>query len=132
MTRRSQAPSDARQAPRLKLPAMYTLVRVKPIGDERYRWTGYIYDISETGMRLELDAALELGTHVELRAMLPGSQTATVRAQGTVVRFHDDRHEPGPVRMGVVFEKFPHYSDRKRLSEYLLDRGVQPVHAQAA
>ena len=42
---------EARNNQRLKLPAMYTLLRVRHVGDKRYRWTGHIYDISSTGTR---------------------------------------------------------------------------------
>ena len=56
--------THARHEARLKLPAMYTLLRARRVGDTRYRWTGYIYDISVAGMRFELDKALEPGTRI--------------------------------------------------------------------
>ena len=43
--------NESRHAARLKVPAMYTLVRVRPQGQARYCWTGHIYDVSESGMR---------------------------------------------------------------------------------
>ncbi len=98
---------------------MYTLIRVKPSGDDRYRWTGHIYDISESGLRFELDQALEPGTEVEVRAMLPGSQHITINASGRVVRIHDDRDEHGPMRMGMTFDKFSRHVDHERLNGYL-------------
>ena len=125
MSRANQAPADARQSPRLKLPAMYTLVRAKPVGEERYCWTGYIYDISASGMRFELDAALSPGTQLEFRAMLPGADQTTVRALGRVVRQHDELHEPGPVRMGLTFERFAHHTDRRKLWSYLQHAGLK-------
>lgn len=110
--------SEARQMPRLKLPPMYTLVRVRPEGDERYRWTGFVYDISMTGMRFELDAAVAPGTRLEIRAMLPGPQHTTFRAAGPVVRVHDDDGSRGPTRMGMTFDAMDD-DDRRTLEEYL-------------
>ncbi len=116
---------DARRAPRLKLPAMYTLLRVRPQGKERFVWTGYIYDLSSSGMRFELDHSLEPGTRIDFRAMLPGGDQTTIRASGRVVRRHDDADEPGPVRMGLSFDHFPHAGDRSRLQEYLTSSGLR-------
>ena len=125
MSRESEANAESRMFPRLKLPAMYTLVRVRPQGTDRYCWTGYIYDISATGMRFELDAALPAGTAVEVRAMLPGTDQITFHATGTVVRIHDDSDELGPMRMGMLFEKFTHHADRTRLIGYLESSGLR-------
>lgn len=119
------ASADARQSPRLRLPAMYTLVRVRPVGAPRYLWTGYIYDISLTGMRFELDHALPPGMQVEVRAMLPGFTQTTFHAIGTVIRLHDDPDEPGPVRMGLTFQRFLHHADRRRLMEYFEYHGLR-------
>ncbi|MCX5658861.1 MAG: PilZ domain-containing protein [Planctomycetota bacterium] len=116
--------AEARQAPRLKLPAMYTLVRVRPMGREKYIWTGFIYDVSDTGMRIELDCDLDPGTQVEVRAMLPGARQTTIHATGHIVRRHDDHDEPGPVRMGLEFDSFNHADDRMRLSAYLANSGL--------
>lgn len=114
---------DGRQHARLKLPAMYTLVRVKVQGQERFAWTGYIYDISASGMRFELDAPLAPGTPIEVRAMLPGATHTTIQATGRVIRLHDE--EAGPVRMGMVFEKFVTHHDRRRLMDYLEGSGLR-------
>ncbi len=109
---------EARTNPRLRLPAMYTLLRVRPVGHQRYRWTGHIYDISESGMRFELDTPLPAGSEVEVRGMLPGSQQVTFHASGKIVRLHDPE-EVGPTRMGMTFTRFNHDIDRKRLNIYL-------------
>lgn len=116
--------ADARRAPRLKLPAMYTLLRVRPLDREKFIWTGFIYDVSDSGMRIELDAELEPGTRVEVRAMLPGANHTTIRATGHIVRRHDEANEPGPVRMGLVFDKFAQPADRERLNTYLAHAGL--------
>jgi hypothetical protein len=125
MGKQASQPSESRSTPRLKLPAMYTLVRVRPVGEERYRWTGHIYDVSESGMRFELDQPIEAGTRVEVRAMLPGSSHITFNAAGHIVRLHDDCDERGPVRMGMVFERFTRQGDQLRLSDYLSGAGLK-------
>jgi hypothetical protein len=102
---------------------MYTLVRVRPTGKEKFLWTGYIYDVSTSGMRFELDRGLEPGTQVEIRAMLPGASHTTFRASGHIVRRHDDVEERGPVRMGMHFDQFNHPDDRQKLMDYLAVSG---------
>lgn len=120
-----QRVAEARVAPRLTLPAAYTLVRVKPEGGSRYRWTGHIYDISLSGMRFELDAPLPPGSQIEVRGMLPGMSHTTFRATGRVVRIHDDHDtDGGPTRMAMTFDKFQTSVDQRRLMDYLDSRGL--------
>lgn len=112
--------AEYRAAPRYKLPAMYTLVRVRPSGTQRYRWTGFVYDISTTGMRFELDNALSPEMKVDIRVMLPGREQVTFDATGSIVRLHDDdEYMPGPRRMGMVFDHFTYQGDKHRLENYL-------------
>ena len=120
----AESNAEARSNPRLMLPAMYTLLRVRHVGDQRYRWTGHIYDISETGMRFELDTPLPAGTEVEVRGMLQGTQQVTFHAAGRIVRMHDDE-EVGPTRMGMTFTRFNHDIDRQRLNIYLNHSGMK-------
>lgn len=126
--RLSDARSDSRRATRVKLPPMYTLVRVKPEGSDRFRWTGYIYDISESGMRFELDAPVDPGVRLVVKAMLPGVNHTTIRAAGTVVRIHDDDQLPGPTRMGMTFESFED-DDEFTLGKYLREATAPPAAA---
>lgn len=108
---------EGRTAPRATLPPMYTLLRAKRPGDDKYPWAGHLYDISMTGMRFELDAGLKTGESIQVRAMLPGSEHVTVRIQGRVARMHDEG--PGPVRMGLLIERFLGPHDRNKLEAYL-------------
>lgn len=111
---------NGRHAVRIQLPPMYTLVRVRPEGNESYCWTGYIYDISSSGMRFELDAPVDPGTRLEVRAMLPGNEHTSFDATGTVVRIHDDEDDMnGPVRMGMNFDQFNTMTDERKLKRYL-------------
>ena len=115
--------AEFRAAPRYKLPAMYTLVRVRPAGTQRYRWTGYVYDISTSGMRFEIDNALAPDMPVEIHAMLPGKEQITFEAKGHIVRQHDDDFAPGPKRMGMSFDSFAFVGDQERLTTYLKQAG---------
>lgn len=114
-----------RSEPRLKLPAMYTLVRVRLPHEAHYRWTGHIYDISLDGMRFELDEPLEAGTAVEVRVMLPGRRHTLFRAAGSIVRQHDDHPEIAPVRLAMRFEGFGNSVDHYRLANYLAAAGLK-------
>lgn len=125
MPQRSKQAANSRQTPRLKLPPMYTLIRVRPKGTKRFCWTGHIYDISAAGMRFELDAPLEPGTFIEIRAMLPGSQQTTISVSGHIVRYHDDSDERGPIRLGMIFDAFTNPADRARLIDYLHNSGIK-------
>ena len=117
------ASAEARRHPRLKLPAMYTLLRARPVGEDRYRWTGYIYDVSEGGLRIELDEQLDPGTTIEVRGVLPGSRGTSFRATGSVVRLHDAEEDFGPFRMGIALHEFKHEADHERLNGYLRSVG---------
>ena len=122
--------AETRQQPRLRIPAAYSVVRVRPAEDsaaesDDYVWSGHIYDVSLSGMRFELDDPLDPGTRVDVRGLLPGSAHVQFRATGRVVRYHDEGPEPGPTRMGMVFEHFSTRTDEHRLREYLSDAGVR-------
>ena len=110
---------DARKFQRISLPPMYTFVRLRPPGSRRYPWSGHIYDISESGMRFEVDQIIEPGTEVEVSAMLPGPTHRVLRAHGRVIRVHDDADEPGPIRMALAFSGFHRPADHQQLTAYL-------------
>lgn len=110
---------EQRQYPRIKVPAMYTLIRARVVGSNKYTWTGHIYDVSLGGVRFELDCPVEVGTELEIRGMLPGSEHTTFRVIGKVSRIHSDADEPGPCIMGLEFESFRSPMDRHRLAAYI-------------
>lgn len=117
-------PPTRRSEPRLKVPAMYTLLRARLPCDKQYRWSGHIYDVSVEGMRFELDAPLEPGTLIEARGMLPGHRQTLFRALGRVVRVHDEHADVPPVRMAMRFESFASSVDHHRLRNYLAAAGL--------
>jgi len=122
-----QPAAEARRFPRLALPAMYTFLRARLSDDDEtnYPWAGHIYDISHSGMRFEIDHALPSGIEITVRAMLPGPDQTTITATGRVVRIHDDDDLPGPIRMGMTFDRFENAWDRRRLEDYLAGRGLR-------
>ncbi len=125
MSDEPQDRADGRDLPRLTLAPMYTFVRVRPEGQQRYRWSGHIYDISAAGMRFELDEALEPGAAVEVKARLPGPKHMSISARGHIVRIHDDADEPGPIRMVMAFDDFHAQVDRQRLDSFLVEAGLK-------
>ena len=125
MTQSPNRRGENRRDSRLKLPPMYTLIRVRVKGSKRCCWAGHIYDISASGMRFELDSPLEPGTTIEARAVLPGKHPTTVGVTGHVVRLHDESDEQGPARMGMEIDRFTRPADRQRLIRYLADCGLK-------
>ncbi|QQE12205.1 PilZ domain-containing protein [Planctomycetota bacterium] len=124
------ANNEGREHPRIKLPAMYTLLRVKKQGKQHFDRTGHIYDISISGMRFELDYPLQPGELVDVKVMLPGSSQLTFAATGVVIRMHSDDNV-GPVRMGLAFQEFNSIADKHKLQQYINYRGFLPEDAPA-
>ncbi len=125
MSDSSKPPADLRNNPRLKVPPMYTLIRVTQPGKTRATMTGHIYDVSTTGMRFELDRPIAAGTTIQARALLPGKTHTTVQLSGQVVRHHSDADDPGPARMAMRFDRTSHRKDLLRLTDYLRDAGLR-------
>jgi hypothetical protein len=93
---------------------------------------GHVYDISEGGVRFELDRAIAPGSAVTLRIDLPrwmpaaigdadGQAGAAVLVEPKPVEvlasviWIDDDGVPGPVRMAATFTAFLDAGDRERL-----------------
>lgn len=118
--------SDRRRHQRYVLPSMYTGVDVRPMDSESFDWKGHAYDISEGGMRFELDHAIEPGTRIAVRIQLPGAEFLRLTERRPVYAFanvvwveEDDLDQGGPVRMACVFSGFVMPGDRERLSQRL-------------
>lgn len=117
---------ERRQHARYLLPSMYTQVEARPLDSDEYKWSGHAYDISEGGMRFELDTPIEPGTTVAVRIQLPGSNSLSWADRRPVYIFatvvwveQDDLDQPGPVRMACVFNRFVLPGDQQRLQERL-------------
>lgn len=95
---------------RYTMPSMYTSLVVRPVGIDGPPLEGHVYDLSEGGIRFEVDRQLVPGTEVELDISLPGPSApgaASLRAVARVVRLEeDDLDGAGPVRTSCAFSAF--------------------------
>jgi len=120
--------TDRRGHERIRLSPMHTPVMVQSVDDLSVEgWQGHAYDISETGVRIELDEPVDVGREVALHLELPGQTTRTFVA-GEVVWVNDDQDDPGPRRMALRFTDFLSEGDRARLLAFL---GVSARRAAA-
>jgi len=108
------------------LPSMYTQIDVRPLDSDEFQWSGHAYDLSEGGMRFELDQPIEPGTAIAVRIRLPGDVTMNgadrrpLYALANVVWLEDEDVElGGPVRMACVFREFVLSGDLERLQSRL-------------
>ncbi|MHC5005060.1 MAG: PilZ domain-containing protein [Planctomycetota bacterium] len=116
---------DRRQHDRFELVPMYTAVTVQRVTDLRMQTcTGHAYDLSESGVRLELDEALDKGERVTTHLGLPGEQW-TITATAEVIWVGDADDDPGPRRAALRFVAFPSSGDRSRLLRFL-GSGIAP------
>lgn len=113
---------NRRQYERFALPPMYTPVCVRPVEGEGPALEGHAYDVSEGGIRFELDSAIPSGTAVAIQLTLPAApgdieselgSTRTVCVYGNVIWV--DESEPGPVRMALAITRYSKVGDRERL-----------------
>jgi hypothetical protein len=106
---------DARQHPRFELQPMYTEVTIQRIRDMAVRTVeGHAYDVSEAGVRIEMDEPLDVDERVSVCLSLGGDRTS-VFASGRVVWVNDEVDDPGPRRMAIRFTRFLSGEDRTRL-----------------
>lgn len=114
---------NRRRHPRIRVQPMYTSVSVQRIeqrdaGFGMCRLEGHAYDVSLTGVRIELDVSLAVGEQVTVSLGLPGA-TRDINAKGDVVWVNDEDDDPGPRRAALVFTGFVTKEDRARLAGYL-------------
>ena len=108
-----------RKHERIRVQPMYTSVIAKGLGEhDDLEMLGHIYDVSEGGVRIELDEALDPGRTVALHLEFPGT-AAAVQVSASVVWVHDDLDDPGPRRMALRFTEFTSAPDRHRLVDYI-------------
>jgi hypothetical protein len=128
MSHAPDAVLNRRQCERFRLPAMYTSVSATPVAAQATpNFQGHAYDVSESGIRIELDEPLDPGQTVDLRLDLPGG-AAEVSARADVVWVNEQEDDPGPRRMALRFIKFKTGDDRARLLRYL---GSSPTRVAA-
>lgn len=106
---------------RRRLAPMYTSVTAM-LGDQPEAVLhGHAYDISQGGVRVELDEPIDAGRTVELHLGLPG-EIASLQARADVVWVNDAVDDPGPRRMALKFTEFKTASDQQRLAMFISSR----------
>jgi hypothetical protein len=104
---------DRRRHLRFTVPPMYSPVVVRR-GAAWPALHGHAYDVSEGGVRFEVDEPLELGETISFQIDLPAGG-GTVTGGGRVVRVNDELDDPGPRRAAIQIESFLCSDDRSRL-----------------
>ncbi len=123
----SESGSERRRHARFKVVPMYTTVHVRrdakvmPIAGDL---DGHLYDISEGGVRFELDEALPEGERVRIEIGLPGCRRL-IDAWGKIVRVNSEDDDPGPRRMALMFDTFVDQASRDELHHYLSQRWLE-------
>ncbi len=117
---------DRRIHERFTVSPMYTAVRVRLESEAEYTRDGHAYDISEGGLRFELDHPVELGTPVIMELELPraGLWASTDDGPGRTIELKAnvvwcDTEEPGPARMAAAVSEFITEGDKPRLMRLL-------------
>ncbi|MBL8875344.1 MAG: PilZ domain-containing protein [Phycisphaerae bacterium] len=117
---------NRRRFERFALQPMYTPVCVREIDGDASPLEGHAYDVSEGGIRFELDRAVAKGARVTMQITLPTGQGTIESTQGgerSVIVFGNvvwqDDSEPGPVRMALAITSFARLGDRERLLKSL-------------
>lgn len=114
--------TDRRRFPRFDLEAMYTTIAIRTLETDTFELQGHAYDVSEGGLRFELDRGIECGTQVAIMINLPTMNTGTdtfgpdnaVYVFATVV-WIEDENEAGPIKMAAVFNRWARKGDHERL-----------------
>lgn len=120
--------SERRRHPRVAFAPMYTSIRARTLDSEEFVYEGCAYDISEGGLRFELDRPLEPGSTIAIQMTLPstGANDSFI-AQRTVWAFVnvvwlEDEDQPGPWKMAGVFASFARDRDLRTLRAHLARR----------
>ncbi len=116
--------ADRRRFPRFVLPAGYAPLKIRRLDRDIFDLDGFAYDISEGGIRFELDQPIEPGSRVAMQIMLPGLAETAIGPGRAVFVFAnvvwiEDEDEPGPVKMAAVFSNFARAIDSERLRNQL-------------
>lgn len=111
---------DRRRFPRFELRPMYAPVSVRLLNEEHGIREGHAYDISEGGIRFEVDEPLPVGTHLAMHITLPATEADQLTPGPTIMAFArvawvEEEDEVPPFRCAAVFTSFARLGDRERL-----------------
>ena len=113
---------NRRRFERFALSPMYTEVKVQRINDGRMaELAGYAYDISEGGLRVELDQRLQTGEHVNVTLSFPGAADGddAVQLACEAVWVNDELDDPIMPRMALRIMKYLGDSSHSRLLQFI-------------
>jgi hypothetical protein len=116
--------NDRRQHTRFAMQPMYSRVVVQPLDAPQRLLEGHAYDISEGGVRFELDEALEAGTRIAIRIDVPQTWSERSTQRRTIFAFAnlvwvEDPDAIGPASMAAVFTQFSRSDDEALLRRRL-------------
>jgi len=116
--------AERRQHTRFALQPMYSRVVVQPLDEHRTLLEGHAYDLSEGGVRFELDEPLAPGSRIAIRIDLPHSSAERSTERRTIFAFAnvvwvDDDDPLGPAGMAAVFTQFARSDDASMLRRRL-------------
>lgn len=113
---------NRREHPRFAVTPCYTQTRLRLLSEQTFTRSGHVYDISEGGIRFEMDVAIEPGTPVALEIMLPETPGTMMSIDGPGRAVYlignvvwCDTEEPGPAQMALAVTRFARAGDRDRL-----------------
>lgn len=111
---------DRRRFPRFQLEPMYTPVAVRTMDSEAFDIEGHAYDISEGGVRFEIDRPVPPGSRIAMQITLPNLDARECSPGRSILVFAnvvwlEDEDEPAPYRTAAVFTHFARAGDRERL-----------------
>ncbi|GJM18343.1 MAG: hypothetical protein DHS20C14_05560 [Phycisphaeraceae bacterium] len=122
--------TERRRFERFALVPGYTAIAVRRRGEQGPWHLGHAYDVSEGGVRFDLDTSFEPGAIVEIKIDLPrssvhsgfdadlaGTDDAPVGATARVIWC--DQEGSCDTRLGVEIAAFADESDRSRLVRHL-------------
>jgi len=101
---------DRRRRRRVRVPEAYSIVSVRVLGTQAAPIEGFVVNVSETGLLVEIDQLVPIGAAVAVEfcvtglGRLQGETWPTFAAAAEVVRLEDvDDFPGGPYRTGVRF-----------------------------
>jgi len=99
---------------------MYTPLAVRTLDSEAFDIEGHAYDISESGVRFELDRPVPSGTKIAMQITLPCISNTDIGPGRTIMVFAnivwlDEDDTVPPHKMAAVFTHFARAGDRERL-----------------